>query len=150
MEMTRREALGAAALVGVCAPLLAACGAGSSAGTTTGTTGGSTSGSGATTSGGTGGLTLAASEVPVGGASFELARQGVIVTQPTAGTYEAFSNVCPHQQQMVSQTIGDQLVCPFHGSRFSMADGSVLGGPAPSGLQKFAVTEKSGTLHITS
>jgi nitrite reductase/ring-hydroxylating ferredoxin subunit len=93
---------------------------------------------------------LEASAVPVGGANFDLASQGVIVTQPTQGTFEAFSNVCPHQHQMVSRTDGTQLVCPFHGSHFSMTDGSVQSGPAPTGLTKFTVKDVGGTLHITA
>lgn len=66
----------------------------------------------------------------------------VLVTQPEAGTFRAFSAVCPHAGCTVNVS-GAELVCPCHGSHFTL-DGSRTEGPAPSGLEPIDV-EVRGT-----
>ncbi|MFE7796503.1 ubiquinol-cytochrome c reductase iron-sulfur subunit [Nocardia sp. NPDC057440] len=73
-------------------------------------------------------LRVSLAEIPVGGGRI-FHQQGLVVTQPTPGEVRAFSAVCPHQGCAVSK-IGDTIECPCHGSKFSIADGSVLRGPA--------------------
>lgn len=87
-----------------------------------------------------------ASEVPVGGAMF-YPTYAAIVVQPTAGTFHGFSNICPHNQCAVSILDGEALVCPCHGSRFAF-DGSVLQGPALSGLYPVRVSVTDGQLTV--
>ncbi|WP_245746563.1 ubiquinol-cytochrome c reductase iron-sulfur subunit, partial [Nocardia altamirensis] len=53
-----------------------------------------------------------------------------MVTQPSPGEVRAFSAVCPHQGCAVSKVDGGVIECSCHGSKFSIADGSVLRGPA--------------------
>src|SRR5664279_4768114 len=85
--VSRRAVIRGAAVSGVALPLLAACGGG----------GASASGSGSGGSGSSGGkVTLPESEVPVGGGKI-LAADQVVVTQPTKGTFKAFSAICTHQ-----------------------------------------------------
>jgi nitrite reductase/ring-hydroxylating ferredoxin subunit len=72
-----------------------------------------------------------AASVPVGSG---VVAGAYIVTQPTAGTFKAYSNVCPHQGCAVSIIQGAQVKCPCHGSVYSLADGSKVSGPTPSGL----------------
>jgi len=87
-----------------------------------------------------------ASEVPVGGARiFEAS--GVVVTQPTAGSYSAFSTVCPHQGCTVSEIEGTTLVCPCHRSAFAL-DGSVTQGPAESPLEPRAITVQNDEITL--
>lgn len=92
---------------------------------------------GAPTGGGdasSGSATLArTSEIPVGG-GVVFASQGVVVTQPTAGTFKAFSAICTHQQCPLAGVDGGMINCSCHGSRFSIEDGSVRGGPATEPL----------------
>ena len=66
----------------------------------------------------------------------------VVVTQPTAGTFKAFSSTCTHMGCTVSSVKNGTINCPCHGSRYSIADGSVQGGPAPRPLaaRRIAVT----------
>lgn len=72
------------------------------------------------------------SDVPVGGGVI-LDDVKVVVTQPVAGTFEAFSAVCTHQSCTVS-TISDGIIeCTCHHSKFDL-DGQVVSGPAPSPL----------------
>jgi Rieske Fe-S protein len=148
MEMTRREALGAAAVAGVCAPFLAACGASTaSGGTSNGTAGGSGASSGSGAGGGaTSGVTVKTSDVPVGGGILA-DNSNVIVTQPKAGTYMAFQAVCPHQGSALPAPVNGVITCPLHGSMFGV-DGSLEGGPATRGLTSDPVTVKNGTITI--
>ncbi|WTW95517.1 Rieske (2Fe-2S) protein [Streptomycetaceae bacterium NBC_01309] len=86
------------------------------------------------TGGGAGGTALAkTSDIPVGGGKiFE--QQKVVVTQPTAGSFKAFSAVCTHQGCTVSSVSSGTINCACHGSKFSAADGSVESGPATKPL----------------
>ncbi len=86
---------------------------------------------------------MAASDVPVGGGKI-LKDEKVVVTQPTAGTYKAFSATCTHSGCLVGSVKNDKIVCPCHGSEFSVTDGSVQKGPAKKPLPAKSVT-KSGT-----
>ncbi|GGF33478.1 iron-sulfur protein [Marmoricola endophyticus] len=81
----------------------------------------------------------ATSDVPVGGGVI-LDDPGIVLTQPTEGTFKAFSPICPHQGCSVTKVTDGEIDCPCHGSRFSIEDGSVKQGPAQKGLEKVAVT----------
>jgi Rieske Fe-S protein len=93
-----------------------------------------------------GGATLAAaSSIPVGGGTV-FADKDVVVTQPTAGEYKAFSATCTHQGCKVKSVADGVIVCPCHGSKFAIADGSVTAGPAESPLPAKSVTEEGGSI----
>jgi Rieske Fe-S protein len=93
-----------------------------------------------------GGATLAAaSSIPVGGGTV-FADKDVVVTQPTAGEYKAFSATCTHQGCKVKSVADGVIVCPCHGSKFAIADGSVASGPAKSPLPAKSVTEEGGSI----
>jgi Rieske Fe-S protein len=140
---TRRGMLAGVGLVGL-AGAITACGAsGSSSSVAAGAN--STPGGGATTatvppssssstSGGAATDALAAtSAIPVGsGKIFDT--QMVVVTQPTAGEFKAFSAVCTHMGCIVNQISDGKIECPCHGSEYSIASGAVLRGPAPKPL----------------
>ena len=90
-----------------------------------------------------------ATAIPVKGAkAFTLKGQLIIVTQPKAGVFKAFSGICTHQGAQISALQGTNLICNVHGSAFDTTTGKVTGGPAPTALKTFAVTNKSGTLYI--
>jgi Rieske Fe-S protein len=145
---TRRGVLAGVGLVGL-AGAITACGAGgSSSSPATGMDPASTPAGGATTaavpaasspksqsmSGGAAADALAStSEIPVGGGKI-FDTQVVVVTQPTAGEYKAFSAVCTHMGCIVNQISDGRIDCPCHGSEYSISDGAVLAGPAPRPL----------------
>jgi Rieske Fe-S protein len=131
VHLSRRSVIAGAAAIGVTSAL-AACGSDpepASSGTGTGTT-----------------KTVSASQVPVGGAAIV---GDVVVSQPTAGSYKAFSAVCTHQNCVVSRVEGTKITCPCHGSQFSATDGSVITGPANRALIAKTVTPSGDTLTIT-
>jgi len=93
-----------------------------------------------------GGATLAAaSSIPVGGGTV-FADKDVVVTQPTAGEYKAFSATCTHQGCKVKSVADGVIVCPCHGSKFAIADGSVASGPAKSPLPAKSVSVEGGSI----
>jgi Rieske Fe-S protein len=131
---TRRAVLaGAGALGATC--LLAACG--TSSGGTTNPNGSDfqqnplPAGSTGPAPGGGTNVLAAVADVPEGGG---VIKGGYVITQPTKGTFKAFSKVCTHQGCDVNKVDGGVISCPCHGSQFSIKDGSVQGGPAPKPL----------------
>ncbi|MFY1682843.1 Rieske (2Fe-2S) protein [Micromonospora sp. WMMD730] len=81
----------------------------------------------------------AVADIPVGGGKIFKA-EGVVVTQPAAGTIKAFSATCTHQGCTVTSVKDGTIVCGCHNSVFGIADGAVRSGPAGSPLPPRAVT----------
>ena len=138
-EPTRRAALAGAGFAGLAATL-AACGGGS------GSSSGGTSGSGQTGSGGSAAL-ASTSEIPVGGGKVFSAEK-VVVTQPTAGEFKAFSAVCTHLGCLVDKVASGTIDCPCHGSKYSVKNGSVVSGPAPKPLPAQAIKVAGGKIKL--
>ncbi len=87
-------------------------------------------------------------DIPVGGGQV-FADQNVVVTQPQAGTFKAFSAVCTHQGCTVSKVASGTIDCPCHGSKFAIADGSVVDGPASRPLEERQVTVSGDSIQLT-
>ncbi len=143
----RRAVLAGVGAIGVAATL-AGCGGGS------GSTGGSGSGGGggataaASAGAGAGGGIAQTSDIPVGsGKIFDA--QNVVITQPTAGHFKAFSATCTHMGCTVATISNGLIHCPCHGSQYSITDGSVKGGPAPKPLPSKNVTVQGTELIVS-
>ncbi|CAN5509423.1 Rieske (2Fe-2S) protein [soil metagenome] len=96
-----------------------------------------------------GGDHLDAAQVPVGSAIVVSGAKPVVVAQPTAGKFVAFSASCTHRGTTVSAEPGSTtLVCPAHGSQFDAATGQVLKGPATAPLPSVPVTNADGVLTL--
>ncbi|BBH67037.1 iron-sulfur protein [Actinoplanes sp. OR16] len=144
---TRRCILVGAGAIGATA-VLAACGTSSSGTNPNGTdfdsdpvpAGSTAAGSGDSgDSGGDSGggeVVAAAADVTVGGG---LITDKLVVTQPTEGTYKAFSKVCTHQGCEVSEIKDGQIICRCHNSFFSVKDGAPTSGPAQQPLAETKV-----------
>ncbi|MBG7704094.1 MULTISPECIES: Rieske (2Fe-2S) protein [Streptomyces] len=131
----RRTVMAAAGAAGLAAALTA-CGSGDDSSGTVDTG----SKSGGTTENGAGGTALAkTADIPEGGGKI-FKDQGVVVTQPSAGTYKAFSSKCTHQGCAVGSVANGVIVCPCHNSEFSVTDGSVKKGPATRPLPAAEIT----------
>ncbi|GAB2481360.1 hypothetical protein GCM10027030_14240 [Luteococcus sediminum] len=89
-----------------------------------------------------------ASEVPVGSAKI-IEGSNFVVSQPTAGEFKAFTRMCPHAGCDVTRVEKSEIVCTCHNSRFSAADGSVLGGPAQGGLGRAVATVEGDTVRVS-
>ncbi|WP_043628200.1 Rieske (2Fe-2S) protein [Nonomuraea candida] len=78
-------------------------------------------------------------DIPQGGGKvFE--KQKIVVTQPAAGEFKAFSAICTHQGCTVASVSNKTINCPCHGSKFNIADGSVADGPASEPLEEKQIT----------
>ena len=146
---TRRGVLAGVGLVGL-AGAVSACSSGGSSSSPAGAASASTapasapgSASAAAGTGSATGALATTSEIPVGSGKI-FTEQKVVVTQPTSGDFKAFSAVCTHMGCIVSQISNGTIDCPCHGSRYSIKDGSVVAGPAPSPLPAEAI-KVSGT-----
>ena len=134
--VSRRQGLTVAGLAVVGAAGLSACGGGASAGD---------AGSAAASAGS---AAIRAADVPVGGGKvFE--KLGVVVTQPTAGEFKAFSAVCTHQGCTVSGVSNGVITCPCHGSQFDAATGAVRQGPATRPLPPKSVSVGSDGITVS-
>ena len=85
------------------------------------------------------GPSVATSEVPVGGGVI-LESADYVVTQPSKGTYKAFSKICTHQGCPVESVDNGVIHCNCHGSEYSIKDGSVRHPPATKGLAEAKTT----------
>ena len=145
LPASRRGVLAGAGLAGIVGTV-SACGllgsssndAGGGAPMTTAPASGMGNGAAADGAGGAASALGMTSDIPVGGGKvFSSAK--VVVTQPTAGKFRAFSAVCTHKQCTVDQVSDGTINCPCHGSQFSVKDGSVVSGPAPRPLSATAI-----------
>ena len=91
---------------------------------------------------------IAKVEIPVGGGKIIDAIK-VVITQPTAGDFKAFSAVCTHQGCTVSSVSGGTINCACHGSTFDIATGAVTSGPATKALPAKTVTVGADGITIT-
>ncbi len=90
----------------------------------------------------------ATSDIPVGGGKV-FQDEKIVVTQPEAGSFKAFSATCTHAGCSVADVTGGTINCPCHGSKYRVADASVAGGPAPSPLPPRAITVENGSIRLS-
>ncbi|NBE55033.1 Rieske (2Fe-2S) protein [Streptomyces boluensis] len=156
LDPARRTVVAGVGAVGLAAAVTACGGSGDStpAGETSppkDATGGADTGAptdGETGGGGGGGTPLAKTgDIPEGGGKV-FKEEGVVVTQPSAGDFKAFSATCTHQGCTVKDVADGTINCVCHGSKFAVADGSVEHGPAtrPLPTAKIAVSGDEITL----
>lgn len=90
---------------------------------------------------------LSLDELEVGQARVVSTDDGVGVAVVRTGEEEvrAFSSSCTHQGCTVRAEEAD-LYCPCHGSRFELADGAVIDGPAEEPLPEFSVEIQQGNV----
>ena len=122
---------------------LAACGGGGNSASQTGSAASAAAGSS-----GSAKDVVKAADIPVGGGTVFDATK-VVVTQPKAGEFKAFSAICTHMGCTVAGVANGMITCPCHGSTYDMATGQVTGGPAPAPLPSKTVTVSGGSITIS-
>ncbi|GAA2508027.1 Rieske (2Fe-2S) protein [Streptomyces gobitricini] len=149
--VARRAVVAAASGAGLATVLTACGGSGSPAssvgdapagGSPTGPAAGGSDGSGA---GGGGKVLARTTDIPEGGGKVI---GDVVVTQPRAGEFKAFSSKCTHAGCAVKDVADGIITCPCHGSKFDAGDGSVKAGPATTPLPAAAVTVEGDAIKL--
>jgi len=66
------------------------------------------------------------------------------------GAYYAIENTCPHRGGSLAEGMldNDAVVCPWHGARFDIKTGAVLGPPAEQGVKSFPVRVNGGDVEV--
>jgi Rieske Fe-S protein len=91
---------------------------------------------------------VAVADVPVGG-GVVIAAEKLVVTQPAEGEFKGFDSTCTHQGCQVGEVADGEIKCPCHGSRYSIEDGSVVGGPALAPLAEKGVAVEGDQVVLT-
>ncbi|MET0739984.1 MAG: Rieske (2Fe-2S) protein [Candidatus Nanopelagicales bacterium] len=141
--LRRRAVLASAAAI----PVLAACGGGDDSDADTGS---SPSGESSATQEST---RFATADIPVEGGTIE---DGIVVTQPSEGTFKAFDATCTHRQCTVNKIVDGAILCPCHFSAFDIETGEPVEnpergrkGPATSALTELTVTLDGADVVVT-
>ncbi|MEV0301657.1 Rieske (2Fe-2S) protein [Streptomyces prasinus] len=152
----RRTVVAAAGAAGLSVALTACGGSDESSGSSSDSTatGGSTNdgeasgnGSGGDDGASAGAALASTADIPEGGGKV-FADSKVVVTQPTAGEFKAFSATCTHQGCAVKSVADGVINCPCHNSNFSIADGSVQSGPATKPLPAMEITVSGDAISL--
>jgi 3-phenylpropionate/trans-cinnamate dioxygenase ferredoxin subunit len=66
------------------------------------------------------------------------------------GRYYAIRDCCTHEDAELSDGAldGEEIVCPWHGARFSIVTGAVTAPPAYENLQTYAVRVADGRVEV--
>jgi Rieske Fe-S protein len=145
-ETTRRGMLAGVGLASLAGPLAGCSGGSASTASATASSSGGAAAAGGQAAGPGGALTSTGA-IPVGGGKI-FASERVVVTQPSGGQFRGFSAVCTHMQCIVDQIADRTIDCPCHGSKFSITDGHVVAGPAPSPLPAQSLKIESGRISL--
>jgi nitrite reductase/ring-hydroxylating ferredoxin subunit len=86
-------------------------------------------------------------QIPVGSGMI-FSSQQVVVTQPTAGEFKAFSAICTHMGCIVNKVSNGTIDCPCHGSQYNITTGDVVAGPAPKPLPAKQIKVSGGSIFL--
>ena len=66
------------------------------------------------------------------------------------GAYYAIGNTCTHVGSPLAegQMAGEEVACPWHGARFKIPTGEVLGPPARTGVAKYSVRVQGDDIEV--
>lgn len=145
--VARRTVVAAAGAVGLSAALVACGSDDSSDAAEQEPAGNGGADDGANGDGGGGEVLAKTTDIPEGGGKVFEAK-GVVVTQPSAGQFKAFSSECTHSGCTVGSISNGTITCPCHGSQFDASNGSVKKGPATKPLGAASISVEGDDIKL--
>ena len=66
------------------------------------------------------------------------------------GSFHAIDDTCTHRGGPLSEGSleGNEVTCPFHGAKFDVTTGGVLGPPAPQAVARYNVRVEGGDIEV--
>jgi nitrite reductase/ring-hydroxylating ferredoxin subunit len=66
------------------------------------------------------------------------------------GNYFALSNACTHEEGPLAEgeISGHEVICPWHGAKFDIRTGEVLGPPAYDAVTRYEVRVTGGDIEV--
>jgi len=66
------------------------------------------------------------------------------------GSFYGIGDTCTHRGGPLSEGVleGKQVTCPWHGARFDVTTGEVLGPPAPNGVARYNVRVEGENIEV--
>jgi nitrite reductase/ring-hydroxylating ferredoxin subunit len=91
-----------------------------------------------------------AGEIPDGGVKVVRIDEREIALFRRGAEYHAISNECTHEGGPLGEGILEDCVieCPWHGARFDVRTGAVLGMPATAAVRSFAVRIEGDDIQV--
>ena len=89
-------------------------------------------------------------DLPPGQALEVVAGDRIVALFNVDGKVFALDGVCPHQGGPLGkgELCGGIVTCPWHGAKFDVRTGNVLGPPAPAGVASYKVVVEDGEIKI--
>lgn len=91
-------------------------------------------------------------EVPIGGIlPAVFGGESILLCRTTDGVF-AVADRCPHAGKPMrnGRIRGQSLVCPVHGARFALIDGTPMSGPARQSVKTFPVRIDGDAVFVTA
>ncbi len=93
---------------------------------------------------------LSQAALPIGGRQVVATAIGAVALFNLDGELLAVEDRCSHDggDLACGEWVGEEIVCPRHGARFSLRSGMALSPPAYEGIETFAVRCVAGMIQI--
>ncbi|WP_157248429.1 Rieske (2Fe-2S) protein [Nonomuraea typhae] len=85
-------------------------------------------------------------DIRVGGG--KIVKGKYVITRPKKNVFRCFSATCTHQGCTVASVSGGTINCPCHGSKYDIATGAVVRGPAPRALPRKKIKVSGGRIRL--
>ncbi len=89
-------------------------------------------------------------EIPPGQAKVVQINGKIVAIFNSDGKYYAVEKSCPHLGGSLNEgeVEGEVVTCPWHGSKFSLKTGEVLGEPAKRGIKSYKVMVEESKIKV--